>query len=142
MRTEKGIIYTEHEKITENTAKGSMMYYQKDIECASPEQIRAWQDERLVKTVKRVWDNCEYYRNKMKDKGVEYGDIKSADDLWKLPFVTKDDLREAYPYGLMSSPLSDCIRIHSTSGTTGKRVLAFIQITISTYGTTAVRELL
>ena len=101
------------------------MYYQKDIECASPEQIRAWQDERLVKTVKRVWDNCEYYRNKMKDKGVEYGDIKSADDLWKLPFVTKDDLREAYPYGLMSSPLSDCIRIHSTSGTTGKRVLAF-----------------
>ena len=95
------------------------MYYQKDIECASPEQIRAWQDERLVKTVKRVWDNCEYYRNKMKDKGVEYGDIKSADDLWKLPFVTKDDLREAYPYGLMSSPLSDCIRIHSTSGKTG-----------------------
>lgn len=101
------------------------MYYQKDIECASPEQIRAWQDERLVKTVKRVWDNCEYYRNKMKDKGVEYGDIKFADDLWKLPFVTKDDLREAYPYGLMSSPLSDCIRIHSTSGTTGKRVIAF-----------------
>lgn len=101
------------------------MYYQKDIECASPEQIRAWQDERLVKTVKRVWDNCEYYRNKMKDKGVEYEGIKSADDLWKLPFVTKDDLREAYPYGLMSSPLSDCIRIHSTSGTTGKRVLAF-----------------
>lgn len=101
------------------------MYYQKDIECASPEQIRAWQDERLVKTVKRVWDNCEYYRNKMKDKGVEYVDIKSADDLWKLPFVTKDDLREAYPYGLMSAPLSDCIRIHSTSGTTGKRVIAF-----------------
>lgn len=101
------------------------MYYQKDIECASPEQIRAWQDERLVKTVKRVWDNCEYYRNKMKDKGVEYGDVKSADDLWKLPFVTKDDLREAYPYGLMSAPLSDCIRIHSTSGTTGKRVIAF-----------------
>lgn len=101
------------------------MYYQKDIECASPEQIRAWQDERLVKTVKRVWGNCEYYRNKMKDKGVEYGDVKFADDLWKLPFVTKDDLREAYPYGLMSSPLSDCIRIHSTSGTTGKRVLAF-----------------
>ena len=51
--------------------------------------------------------------------------LKSADDLWKLPFVTKDDLREAYPYGLMSSPLSDCIRIHSTSGTTGKRVIAF-----------------
>ncbi len=105
--------------------KGIQMYYQKDIECASREQIRAWQDERLVKTVKHVWDNCEYYRNKMKEKGVEYGDIKSQDDLWKLPFITKDDLREAYPYGLMSAPLSECKRIHSTSGTTGKRVIAF-----------------
>ncbi|MGN1410801.1 MAG: phenylacetate--CoA ligase family protein [Eubacteriales bacterium] len=101
------------------------MYYQKEIECASPEQIREWQNERLLKTVRRVWDNNEYYRNKMKASGVECGDIKSVDDLHKLPFLTKDDLREAYPYGLMSSPLSDCVRIQSTSGTTGKRVIAF-----------------
>ena len=100
-------------------------YFQKDIETASREQIRTWQDERLVKTVQRVWNNNEYYRNKMKDKGVEPGDIKSCDDLYKLPFLTKDDLRDAYPTGLMSAPLSECIRIHSTSGTTGKRVIAF-----------------
>lgn len=100
-------------------------YFQKDIETASREQIRAWQDERLVKTVQRVWNNNEYYRNKMKEKGVEPGDIKSCDDLYKLPFLTKDDLRDAYPTGLMSAPLSECIRIHSTSGTTGKRVIAF-----------------
>ena len=100
-------------------------YFQKDIETASREQIRAWQDERLVKTVQRVWNNNEYYRNKMKEKGVEPGDVKSCDDLYKLPFLTKDDLRDAYPTGLLSAPLSECIRIHSTSGTTGKRVIAF-----------------
>ncbi|MBE6569597.1 MAG: phenylacetate--CoA ligase [Ruminococcaceae bacterium] len=102
-----------------------MAYFQKEIETASREQIRAWQDERLVKTVNHVWNNCEYYRNKMKDHGVEPGDIQSVDDLYKLPFLTKDDLREAYPYGLMSMPLSECVRIQSTSGTTGKRVIAF-----------------
>ncbi|MBE6616498.1 MAG: phenylacetate--CoA ligase [Ruminococcaceae bacterium] len=100
-------------------------YYQKEIETASPEQIRAWQNERLLKTIQHVWDNNAYYRQKMIDRGVLVGDIKSVDDLWKLPFLTKDDLREAYPYGLMSAPLSDCVRIQSTSGTTGKRVVAF-----------------
>ena len=100
-------------------------YYQKEIETASREQIRAWQDERLVDTVHHVWNNNEYYRSKMKAAGLEPGDIQSRDDLWKLPFITKDDLREAYPFGLMSAPLSDCVRIHSTSGTTGKRVVAF-----------------
>ena len=100
-------------------------YYQKEIETASREQLRAWQDERLVKTVNHVWNNNEYYRNKMKAQGVEPGDIASVDDLWKLPFLTKDDLREAYPFGLMSKPMADCVRIQSTSGTTGKRVIAF-----------------
>ncbi len=100
-------------------------YYQKEIETASPEQIREWQNERLLKTLRHVWDNNAYYRQKMIDRGVLVEDIKSVDDLWKLPFLTKDDLREAYPYGLMSAPLSDCVRIQSTSGTTGKRVVAF-----------------
>lgn len=100
-------------------------YYQKEIETASREQIRAWQNERLVQTVNHVWNNNAYYRNKMKDHGVEPGDIASVDDLWKLPFLTKDDLRDAYPYGLLSAPKSDCVRIQSTSGTTGKRVIAF-----------------
>lgn len=100
-------------------------YYQEEIETASREQIKQWQSERLVKTVKRVYENVEYYRNKMDEKGVKPEDIKSVDDLYKLPFLTKDDLREAYPYGLVAAPLSDCVRIQSTSGTTGRRVVAF-----------------
>lgn len=100
-------------------------YYQPEIECASREQIKAWQDERLVKQVKHVWDNVPYYRAKMEAAGLTPEDIKSSDDLHKLPFVTKDDLRECYPYGLLAKPLDACVRIHSTSGTTGKRVVAF-----------------
>ncbi len=100
-------------------------YYQEAIETASREQIKQWQDERLVKQVKHVYDNVEYYRKKMDDMGVTPDDIKSSDDLHKLPFLTKDDLREAYPYGLMAKPLKDCVRIQSTSGTTGRRVVAF-----------------
>ncbi len=100
-------------------------YYQPEIETASQEQIKAWQDERLVKQVQHVWDNVPYYRKKMEEKGVTPDDIKSRDDLYKLPFLTKDDLRECYPYGLLAKPLGDCVRIQSTSGTTGKRVVAF-----------------
>ncbi len=100
-------------------------YYQPEIECASREQIRAWQSERLVQTVRRAYDNVPYYRNVMQKKGVTPDDIKSVDDLHKLPFLSKADLRDSYPYGLLAVPLSDCVRIHSTSGTTGRRVMAF-----------------
>lgn len=100
-------------------------YYQKEIECASPEKIRELQDERLVKQVKHVWDNVPYYRKKMDEKGVTPDDIKGVDDLHKLPFLSKADLRDAYPYGLLAAPLKDCVRIQSTSGTTGRRVVAF-----------------
>ena len=100
-------------------------YYQPEIETASYKQIKEWQDERLVKQVQHVWDNVPYYRKKMEEKGITPADIQSRDDLHKLPFVTKDDLRECYPYGLLGKPLQDCVRIHSTSGTTGKRVVAF-----------------
>ena len=100
-------------------------YYQPEIETASREQIKDWQDERLVKQVQHVWDNVPYYRKKMEEKGVTPADIKSSDDLYKLPFLTKSDLRDAYPYGLVGMPLKDCVRIQSTSGTTGKRVVAF-----------------
>ena len=100
-------------------------YYQKEIECASPEKLRELQDERLVKQVKHVWDNVPYYRKKMEEKGVTPDDIKGVDDLHKLPFLSKADLRDAYPYGLLGAPLKDCVRIQSTSGTTGRRVVAF-----------------
>ncbi len=100
-------------------------YYQKDIETMSVEDIKALQSEKLVKQVKHVYDNVPYYRALMDEKGVTPDDIKSIEDLYKLPFLKKDDLREAYPYGLLAKPLKDCVRIHSTSGTTGKRVVAF-----------------
>ena len=100
-------------------------YFQSEIETASREQLLAWQNERLVKQVRHVWDNVPYYRKKMEEKGVTPDDIQGVADLHKLPFLCKDDLREAYPYGLKGAPLSDCVRIHSTSGTTGKRVVAF-----------------
>ncbi len=100
-------------------------YYQKEIECASPEKLRELQDERLVKQVKHVWDNVPYYRKKMEEKGVTPDNIKGVDDLHKLPFLSKADLRDAYPYGLLAAPLKDCVRIQSTSGTTGRRVVAF-----------------
>ena len=100
-------------------------YYQPEIETASREQILAWQNERLVKQVRHVWDNVPYYRAKMEEKGVTPDDIQGVADLHKLPFLSKSDLRDAYPYGLRGVPLSECVRIHSTSGTTGRRVVAF-----------------
>lgn len=100
-------------------------YYQPEIETAPHEEIRALQNERLVRQVRHVWDNVPYYRRKMEEKGLTPEDIQSVDDLHKLPFLKKDDLREAYPYGLLAVPLEDCVRIQSTSGTTGKRVVAF-----------------
>ncbi|MBR3495058.1 MAG: phenylacetate--CoA ligase [Clostridia bacterium] len=100
-------------------------YYQPEIETAPREKIRALQDELLVKQVRHVWDHVPYYRKLMEEKGVTPDDIRSVDDLRKLPFISKHDLREAYPYGMLAVPLKDCVRIHSTSGTTGKRVIAF-----------------
>ena len=100
-------------------------YYQPEIETMPYDQLRALQNERFLKQVQHVWDNVPYYRRKMEEKGLTPADIQSVDDLHKLPFLCKDDLREAYPYGLLGKPLNECVRIHSTSGTTGKRVVAF-----------------
>ncbi len=100
-------------------------YYQPEIETMPYEDLRKLQTDRLLKQVRHVWDNVPYYRKKMEEKGVTPDDIQCLEDLHKLPFLKKDDLRDAYPYGLMGKPLSDCVRIQSTSGTTGKRVVAF-----------------
>ena len=89
------------------------------------DEMRAIQSEKLVKQVKHVYDNVAYYRDLMDKAGVKPEDIKSIDDLYKLPFLSKSDLRDAYPYGLLAKPIEDCVRIHSTSGTTGRRVVAF-----------------
>ena len=100
-------------------------YYQPEIETMPVEQIQALQSKRLVKQVKFVYDNVEFYRNRMDEAGVKPEDIHGIEDLHKLPFITKDDLRDQYPYGLLGVPLKDCVRIQSTSGTTGRRVVAF-----------------
>lgn len=100
-------------------------YWQADMETMSPEDMKKLQSERLIKQVHHVYENVPYYRDLMDKKGVKPEDIRSVDDLHKLPFLSKADLREAYPFGLLAKPLSDCVRIHSTSGTTGKRVVAF-----------------
>ena len=100
-------------------------YYQPEIETMPYEELRQLQNEKLLQQVRHVWDNVPYYRAKMEAKGVTPEDIRSIDDLYKLPFLSKADLRDAYPYGLLGAPLSECVRIHSTSGTTGKRVVAF-----------------
>ena len=100
-------------------------YFQKEIETMPVEDLKKLQNEKLVKQVKHVYENVEYYRNLMDEKGVKPEDIKGIEDLHKLPFLKKSDLRDAYPYGLLGKPLSECVRIHSTSGTTGKRVIAF-----------------
>ena len=100
-------------------------YYQKEIETMPYEEMKKLQSERLVKQVRHVWKNVPYYRSLMEEKGVTPDDIKSVDDLHKLPFITKDDLRDQYPYGLLATDLKNCVRIQSTSGTTGRRVVAF-----------------
>lgn len=100
-------------------------YYQPEAETMSVEDIKKIQNEKFIKQFKHVYDNVKYYRDLLDKNGVKFEDIKSIDDISKLPFLSKDDLREAYPYGMLATDLKNCVRIHSTSGTTGKRVVAF-----------------
>lgn len=100
-------------------------YFQPEIETMPVERLKALQSERLVEQVKFVYDNVAFYRGKMDEVGIKPEEIRSVEDLHKLPFITKDDLRDQYPYGLLGVPLSECVRIQSTSGTTGRRVVAF-----------------
>ncbi|MBO4410550.1 MAG: phenylacetate--CoA ligase [Spirochaetales bacterium] len=100
-------------------------YYQKETECAPRGKLRELQSERLVSQVRYVWEHVPYYREKMEQAGVSPADIRGIEDIGKLPFLSKDDLRKSYPDGLRGVPAKDCVRIHSTSGTTGKRVVAY-----------------
>ncbi len=100
-------------------------YYQEEIETMPLEQLQKLQSEKLVKQVKHVYENLPYYRGLMEKKGVTPDDIHGIEDLYKLPFIEKSDLRECYPDGMRAMPLSECVRIQSTSGTTGKRVIAY-----------------
>ena len=100
-------------------------YFNPEIETMPVEEIKKLQSKRLVEQIKHVYKNVEFYRNKMDEAGVKPEDIRGIEDLSKLPFINKDDLRDQYPYGFLAVPLEDCVRIQSTSGTTGRRVVAF-----------------
>ena len=102
-----------------------MNYYQPQIETMPRAELQKIQLQKLQEQVARVYANVPYYRAKMDAAGVKPTDIRTLNDLSKLPFLSKDDLREAYPFGMLGAPLTDCVRIQSTSGTTGKRVIAF-----------------
>ena len=100
-------------------------YFNPEIETMPVEEIKALQSERLKEQVKHVYENVAFYRERMDAAGIKPEDINGIEDLHKLPFITKDDLRDQYPYGLLGVPLKDVVRIHSTSGTTGRRVVSF-----------------
>ncbi len=102
-----------------------MRYFHETAETMPAEQIRALQSEKLCRQVRHVWDHVPFYRKKMEEKGLRPEDIRSIDDLHLLPFLTKADLRDCYPCGLLAVPKGECVRIQSTSGTTGRRVVAF-----------------
>lgn len=99
-------------------------YFQPEIETASKEEINALQFYRLRSTIQRVYDNVPYYRERMDEAGVKPQDIKTLQDLAKLPFTYKQDLRDTYPYGLFAAPLDEVVELHASSGTTGKQIVA------------------
>src|SRR5574344_2935004 len=97
-----------------------MAYWNASRECMSRDELRHLQDERLKKVVADVYHSVPFYRERMKKQGIEPGDIHGVDDLHLLPFTTKDDLRDTYPFGLFAKPMSEIVRVHASSGTTGK----------------------
>ena len=99
------------------------MIHNPEMECMSREDMRKLQSERLVATVKRCYESVPFYKRKMDELGVKPEDIKSIDDITKLPFTTKYDLRDEYPFGLQAVPMDQIRRIHASSGTTGKPVV-------------------
>ncbi|MBQ9520051.1 MAG: phenylacetate--CoA ligase [Acholeplasmatales bacterium] len=99
------------------------MYLQKDFECMPRINLKKLQSEKLVKEIKYVYDNVECYRKRMDEAGIKPEDIKGIEDLHKLPFSYKSDLRDYYPYGLFARPLSDIVELHASSGTTGKKIV-------------------
>ena len=108
----------------------------------SRDEMHHLQSARLHSTVKRVYHNVPFYREKMQQLGLEPGDIQSIEDLSKLPFTTKDDLRENYPFGLFAVPKSQVVRVHASTGTTGKpTVVAYSRKDIDIFSEVVTRAL-
>lgn len=112
------------------------------MECASREEMKAVQSERLVETVRRIYHNVPSYRQKMQEVGLVPDDIRSVDDLPKLPFTNKTDLRDNYPFGMFTVPMSEIVRIHASSGTTGKpTVVGYTRKDLNTWSEVVTRAL-
>lgn len=119
-----------------------MQYWNRTYECMSREEMGRVQSDRLMNTVNRIYHSVPHYREKMQKKGIEPGDIRSVEDLSKLPFTYKQDLRDTYPYGMFTVPLSEIIRIHASSGTTGKQtVVGYTRRDIDTWAEVMARSL-
>ena len=101
----------------------SKKYWNESMECAKIYEMEALQSFRLSQKIRQIYDNVEFYRNRMDEAGVKPEDIKSVHDLHKLPFTTKQDLRDTYPYGLFAVPMDKVVRVHASSGTTGKQIV-------------------
>ena len=118
------------------------IYWQKEIETASREYLDALQSERLKAVVRRVYDNVPLYRERMKEAGIEPGDIRGIEDITKLPYTSKQDLRDTYPYGMFAVPMEDVVRLHASSGTTGKQiVVGYTKHDLDLWADTCARQL-
>ena len=111
-------------------------------ECADREQMQKLQSEQLTRMIQRMYDHVPFYRDKLKEAGIEPGDIRCVEQLKMLPFTTKADLRDNYPFGLFTVPQGDVVRIHASSGTTGKpTVVGYTQQDIDTWAEVVARSL-
>lgn len=126
------------EKIT----RRNKMIWNNEMECADRQQMHEIQSRRLTAMIQRIYENVPFYRKKLKEAGIEPGDIRSVDQLSDLPFTTKNDLRDNYPFGLFTVPQSDVVRIHASSGTTGKpTVVGYTQQDLETWAEVVARSL-
>ena len=118
------------------------MIWNESIECASRDEMHRIQSVRLVETVERVYHAVPAYRRKMQEAGLVPADIRSIDDLPKLPFTTKADLRDNYPFGMFTVPMSEIVRVHASSGTTGKpTVVGYTRKDLNTWSEVVTRSL-
>lgn len=118
------------------------MIWNQHYECMPREQLKDLQLERLRKTLERVYHNVPFYRQKLQEAGFEPGDLQSLDDLQKLPFTAKQDLRDNYPFGMFAVPMSEIVRVHASSGTTGKpTVVGYTRSDINTWAELMARTL-
>lgn len=118
------------------------MIWNKKFECMPRKDMREWQGERLKEVVKKVYHDVPFYKNKMQEMNITPADINTVDDLKKLPFTDKDDLRDNYPYDLFTPNMSEIVRVHASSGTTGKpTVVGYTRKDISTWAEVVARNL-